>query len=303
MTDKQFYTIGEVSELCDISSKTLRYYDTINLIVPQQRDTDNNYRYYTKDQLLTILTIKNLRRFGFSLKEINEIISAGNPQLIESSIEKKLVEIKEEIYEMTLQYTEGQYFLQRLKKGVNILKNHDKVKNYRHDGMILESLPEINLFFNRQIMKNYKNAEMSLDRWRDIISEAAKRRLKVCGSIFVTFLNENPLDKFLLQDSFVEFAIHVENSIQNSPEFRKLGFPLALTMIHIGPYNTILNTYVEMINWIKSNNYEICGYCTEEFIISPLDVADEASHITKIYIPVNKIPEFSPCTKKKNKKA
>ena len=45
MKDK-YYSIGKVSEICNIPIKTLRYYDKINVMVPNLRQENNNYRYY-----------------------------------------------------------------------------------------------------------------------------------------------------------------------------------------------------------------------------------------------------------------
>ena len=42
---RQLYSIGQVSKLCNISQKTLRYYDKIGLIKPDKVDDSNNYRY------------------------------------------------------------------------------------------------------------------------------------------------------------------------------------------------------------------------------------------------------------------
>ena len=52
--DKSYYSIGKVSALCNVPIKTLRYYDTIGLLVPDYRKDESNYRYYTQDQLLTL---------------------------------------------------------------------------------------------------------------------------------------------------------------------------------------------------------------------------------------------------------
>lgn len=41
---KEFYQIGEVSKICNIPIKTLRYYDEIGLLIPRKIDPDSNYR-------------------------------------------------------------------------------------------------------------------------------------------------------------------------------------------------------------------------------------------------------------------
>ena len=59
-------------------------------------------------------------------------------------------------------------------------------------------------------------------------------------------------------------------------------------VIHIGNYEDISSTYIQLIKWIKKHNYRTAGPATEEFILSPLDVNDEARRVTKIIIPVEK---------------
>lgn len=41
-------SIGQVSEICRISVKTLRYYDKIGLLKPVYIDSASRYRYYSK---------------------------------------------------------------------------------------------------------------------------------------------------------------------------------------------------------------------------------------------------------------
>ena len=71
------YTIKKLGELAGISTRTLRYYDQINLLKPV-RVSSAGYRIYGQqevDQLQQILFYKEL---GVSLEKIKEIISEPN---------------------------------------------------------------------------------------------------------------------------------------------------------------------------------------------------------------------------------
>ncbi len=46
-------SIGEFSKICKVSTKTLRYYAEIGLILPSEIDPKNGYRYYAIEQLET----------------------------------------------------------------------------------------------------------------------------------------------------------------------------------------------------------------------------------------------------------
>lgn len=115
---KDFFTIGEISKLFDINTKTLRYYDKIDLFKPSYINKDNRYRYYTMDQFQYLETIKYLKELGLpldkikyhlnnidadevikSLEEQNQIIEKKINELImiRQKIDNKIVQIKDSI--------------------------------------------------------------------------------------------------------------------------------------------------------------------------------------------------------------
>lgn len=61
--------------MCGTKISVLRHYDKEKLLVPQYIDKFSGYRYYTSEQILTFYRINALKKAGFSLQEIREIIS------------------------------------------------------------------------------------------------------------------------------------------------------------------------------------------------------------------------------------
>lgn len=64
------YKIGELSKLCNIPVKTLRYYDSEGILCPEEVDTFTGYRYYSAAQLADCYRILALKELGFTLEEI-----------------------------------------------------------------------------------------------------------------------------------------------------------------------------------------------------------------------------------------
>ncbi len=86
------YKISDVAKMTNISTRTLRYYDEINLLKPSNI-SDNGYRLYLSkdlDKLQQILFYKNL---GLSLIEINKIVNHENFNL-ERSLKETLEKYK-----------------------------------------------------------------------------------------------------------------------------------------------------------------------------------------------------------------
>lgn len=69
------YKIGDFSKLTGASVKTLRYYDSIDLLKPSNIDIFTNYRYYSDQELNIFKRIELLKKLGFTLDEIKSNIN------------------------------------------------------------------------------------------------------------------------------------------------------------------------------------------------------------------------------------
>ncbi|MDE2085592.1 MAG: Cu(I)-responsive transcriptional regulator [Xanthomonadaceae bacterium] len=67
-------TIGEVSALSGLPSKTIRYYEE-NGIIESARRNENRYRTYSQADVQTLRFVAHARRLGFSLKDVTELLS------------------------------------------------------------------------------------------------------------------------------------------------------------------------------------------------------------------------------------
>lgn len=68
------FTIGKLADRSGVTPKTIRYYEKIDLLLPAERG-DNNYRYYTEEQVYQLRFIRRAQRLGLTLNEIKELIS------------------------------------------------------------------------------------------------------------------------------------------------------------------------------------------------------------------------------------
>ena len=102
------WTISQIADQLDISTRTIRFYEEKGLIQP--RRTTGNQRVYTPRNKARLKLILRGKRFGFSLEEIAEMIGMANAdtderQQIEKSLEygdAKLRQIQDRKKELEL---------------------------------------------------------------------------------------------------------------------------------------------------------------------------------------------------------
>lgn len=112
------YKIGEFAEITNLSVKTLRYYNEIGLLLPEEVDIYSGYRYYGNRNIEEVKIIKELKEAGFTL---DEIINKWNKFTV-NDFENK----RKELYQKQLE-------IDKSIKKVDHLKNHiinGKIVNY-----------------------------------------------------------------------------------------------------------------------------------------------------------------------------
>lgn len=157
-------TIKEISTLTGISTRTLRYYDSIGLLCPTEK-TEAGYRLYDKNALERLQQILYFRELDFPLKSIKEIIE--NPTLDRTEIlqmqkemllkEKRHLECLIESIDQTLQGSDAMDF--------SVFSKDETEELFQ---AMLEHMPEN--------MKEIALEEFgSVDQWREHYIEAVSK--------------------------------------------------------------------------------------------------------------------------------
>ena len=70
---KQKMRIGEFAEQAGVTPRTIRYYEDLGLLGPNQRE-GQGFRYFTEAELGRLKKIEALKQLGLSLEEIGEVL-------------------------------------------------------------------------------------------------------------------------------------------------------------------------------------------------------------------------------------
>ena len=95
--------IGDLAKICNVSTQTLRYYDTEGVLKPDITDPSSGYRFYSVDAVEKYKKILFYKELGFSLDEIKKIQLATNEELKDilknkkATLSKSIDRFKEQI--------------------------------------------------------------------------------------------------------------------------------------------------------------------------------------------------------------
>lgn len=70
---KEKMRIGEFAEQAGVTPRTIRYYEDLGLLGPNERE-GHGFRYYTDTELTRLKKIDALKQLGLSLEEIGEVL-------------------------------------------------------------------------------------------------------------------------------------------------------------------------------------------------------------------------------------
>lgn len=111
---KEYYTVGEVSKIFNVSTDTLRFYDKINLVKPWMTG-DNGYRYYSKAQFEMISTIILLRSIGTPIQKLSTILNQEDASGIEQELLQQIKDIDLKIIELQNLRTQAAVLCENIK--------------------------------------------------------------------------------------------------------------------------------------------------------------------------------------------
>ena len=106
--DTNLFTISELADELDISTRAIRFYEEKGLVLPER--TKGNHRVYSKRDRTRLKLILRGKRLGYSLEEISEMIGLANFNMDEAEQlkksfaygKRKLVEINERMLELQI---------------------------------------------------------------------------------------------------------------------------------------------------------------------------------------------------------
>jgi hypothetical protein len=262
-------TIGEFSKTCSVSIKTLRYYDSVDLLKPYYVDKFTGYRYYDETQIDTMLLINRLKRYNFSLIEIKSFLNTNDNEVLLSKLMEQEEKIRTDIAHKQMILNEFQGYIRSFERTGVIMNCYD---NYE---IIVKECEEMPVLSCRQNM----SVEEFGKYYSRLFVEIAKEKLTFTGKALAIYHDE----KFDENNSNIEIAVSIKERDKATKIINK---SLCVTTIHKGPYSNLTEGYGALVKWIKENGYEIVAPPFEIYVKSHVDGVPVEEWETEIFFPI-----------------
>lgn len=226
---EHYFKIKETADFYNITPRTLRYYEELNLITPKIDET-SKYRLYGKVQIEELESIVQLKSMGLSLDEIKNILKNrfGNS--------KSIKDCKEEILNLQLKLKELEFMsTKRGKYSVDIFEIPNRLTLVKK-------------------IQSYSHANL-IDEFHKFIAEMITRKVKLANfkRYFIELCEGN------FADGIATVKIHANISTDNK-SLKGAGIFYGGKFIrtcHRGTWNEIPNAFDFLYSYAKENNIPI----------------------------------------------
>ena len=260
-------TISDFAELSRTTRDTLLHYDRFDLLKPAYRG-ENNYRYYSKNQIELVDVIRTLQKLGMTLEEIKEVKDRRTPELAEAVFREQIEIIDKKIDD----WVRARKLLLTLQKIISSVSDIDEnvitiqfmpaeaivlgdINDYSRGRTVADAL----LSFYRDMSSKYPDLDIDYPVWGTFSQEQIKR-----GEC------EWP-DRF--------YFFNPEGHDRRHAGLYALGYTR-------GWYGKNNQLFVRMKDFIEKNGYEICGDAYEEYPLNEFFLTEIDNYLVKAIIPV-----------------
>ncbi|WP_433942833.1 MerR family transcriptional regulator [Paenibacillus sp. SN-8-1] len=271
-------SIGEFSKMCGVSTKTLRYYDEIGLIKPEETNPENGYRYYSVRQLKSMLFINRLKSYHFSMEEMKAILDLEEDQFDEAlraALHRKRMEIQDKL--KAYQYTVRQMNddILTLEKGVSLMSYLDNI-----DVQLVET-QAMNILSIRQMMSSDDYAAGYGAFLGKLYERIATDKLTMLGTPMTIY--HSP--EYSPSGNDTEFAIPIREFVKGT---RDLPGGLCAKSVLKGSYSELTSVFARLREWVEQEGYELVRSPYEVYLMDPNQVTAPDELVTEVYFPVKK---------------
>lgn len=269
--------IGDFSRICQVSIKSLRHWDSLDLLQPAHIDPQSGYRYYTIEQLTEVNRIIALKAMGLELAQIARLMR-DTPTLddIRAMLRLKQADLRQQIDQATV-------MLQVVESRLEQIEHDGRLPQYE---VSLKPTPSQQALAVRRVFPNFRDLV-------DVLHRAYPYARQRDNAHLVAVFHD---DAF--QDESIDIEIAIPVDAREQPLDLTADTRLTMTTlpevelmactVHHGTWLNLSHGYVFIGQWIERSGYRIAGPGRE--IFHRIDWEHhQRDTITEIQFPVTRL--------------
>ena len=234
-------------------------------------DRFTGYRYYKTDQIDDMNYIQRLKRYGFSLDEIQHLITISDEKELVQALRQQKEQLKRKKQEMDM-------ILNELQTHISLFERTGDIMTYQKGYTIeIKNSPAMNVLARR--------SRMGVDEfgkyYGTLFERVPKERVTPTGLNGARYYDK----EFDRESSDIEVFIGIREK-DKADEVMK---PCECAMtVHHGGYSTLSEAYGAVVTWISENGYEIAGAPFDLYIKTQFDSLPPEEWETEVYFPIRR---------------
>jgi DNA-binding transcriptional MerR regulator/predicted transcriptional regulator YdeE len=274
--------IGEFSKMAQVPIATLRYYDQVGLLRPDEVDRSTGYRYYEVSQLPRLHRILALKGLGFSLEQIGLVLDEGlTPEQMRGMLRLRHAQIGQQLAELQGQLAEVEIRLHQIEQ---------EDRHSAYDVILKQVEPQL-VASVRAILPDHSAVGALFGEVYDAIvphvAEALGSHPGEGGQTLVLWYDTEFKEQDV--DGAAAFLLRCRVPERGRMSVHELPAATMAATIHHGSYATIGDAHTAVIRWIEANGYRIAGPDREINLYNRMPIRqDDPSYVTEIQYPVTK---------------
>ncbi len=274
MKYKNQYSIGEVSKICNISTKALRYYDKLGLIT-SERDNINNYRYYSKEAILAVPVIKYYKQMGFTLDEMRCFLEG------KFDVERSIYNTVKRSFNSKIEHLqkiqeETQRQLTSVKDWFDLITEAEMViDNNIHEVSVKFIEPSTYLYQEQQFKNDIKASIINI-KFTNYVEEINN---EITGPVIINFSSST--DRMKNKDQPIKI---LQKTLKKCKEIETIGFGkhIMVSCYHIGSHDNINDTYEKISYWACKHGYILGEESFERYVTDYWTTTNSALYVTEV---------------------
>jgi DNA-binding transcriptional MerR regulator len=267
MSSNGIFTVGEFANLLRVKRTRVINYDKLGLLSPHLR-RDNNYRYYSSDQLALLTLICAQMDFAVPLDTIKRSKERRTPERTAVLLEQLRAQFDEKILNMHHTRELIATLEETIKAVSGINEQEITVRDLDEAPIVLGS------------MNDFSNGKNDYDALRAFYDEVCENSPDINFGYPVWALFS---EKRIRQGDWVfpdRYYFYSPAGQQRRP-----GGQYAVGYAR-GGYGQTDGLYKRLLGYIEQNNLEICGDSYEEYPLNEVCIADDTNYLIRIMVPV-----------------